>query len=94
VDWKDRAHFFGVAAQLMRHILVDHARGRRAGKRGGPDQHQISLDGVLCYDYEDPDQLLAVNEALERLAAFDRGRPESSSSGSLSPFPPRKSPRF
>jgi RNA polymerase sigma factor (TIGR02999 family) len=71
VEWQDRAHFFGVAPQLMRRILVDHARGRQAGKRGGPGQHQVTLDGALCYNYRDPDELLAVNEALERLAAFD-----------------------
>ena len=71
VDWKDRAHFFGVAAQLMRRILVDHARERHAAKRGGPGQQKISLDGALCYNYEDPDELLAVDEALDRLSAFD-----------------------
>ena len=42
VAWQGRAHFFAVAAQIMRHILVDHARTRRAGKRGGA-QHQITL---------------------------------------------------
>src|ERR1017187_7247283 len=71
VDWKDRAHFFGVAAQLMRRILVDHVRERQAAKRGGPGQHKISLDGTLCYRYEDPDELLAVDQALDRLSAFD-----------------------
>ena len=71
VDWKNRAHFFGVAAQLMRRILVDHARERHAAKRGGPGQQKISLDGALCYNYEDPDELLAVDEALDRLSAFD-----------------------
>jgi RNA polymerase sigma factor (TIGR02999 family) len=50
---------------------VDHARGLRAGKRGGPDRQKVTLDGAFCYDYQDPDELLAVNEALERLATFD-----------------------
>src|SRR5687767_1986717 len=44
VDWKNRAHFFGVSAQLMRNILVDYARKRIASKRGGEDKQMISLD--------------------------------------------------
>jgi RNA polymerase sigma factor (TIGR02999 family) len=71
LDWKDRAHFFGVASQIMRRILVDHARARNANKRGGEGLRKISLEGALCYDYKDPVELLAVDEALERLSAFD-----------------------
>src|ERR1700741_5601664 len=43
LDWKDRAHFYGIAARLMRRILVDHARAHKAAKRGGLDQ-KLSLD--------------------------------------------------
>ena len=68
--WQNRAQFFGVAAQLMRRILVDHARARQAAKRGGP-QYTLSLEHVdPASDAPDVD-LLAVHEALERLAAVD-----------------------
>ena len=74
VQWRNRAHFFGVAAQLMRRILVDHARRRRARKRG---------DGVRPLALDDADaaagssaagdavDVLVLNEALERLAELD-----------------------
>jgi RNA polymerase sigma factor (TIGR02999 family) len=71
-SWQNRAQFFGVAAQLMRRILVDHARARQAGKRGGSTP-LLSLDGAG----EVPAaatavwEVLAVDEALERLAARD-----------------------
>jgi RNA polymerase sigma factor (TIGR02999 family) len=69
--WQNRAQFFGVAAQLMRRILVDHARIRQAQKRGGSDQQQLSLsqaDQVA----EKPDiDLLALHEALNDLALID-----------------------
>jgi len=74
VSWTDRAHFFALAARLMRRILVDRARARRTGKRGGARPH-IALD-----DAEDipealrrPD-LVALDEALTRLAAIDPRR--------------------
>jgi len=70
VDWKNRAHFFGVAAHLMRQILVDHARRRQAGKRGGGGL-KISLnDRIGKRDARDLD-LLALDEALDRLSAMD-----------------------
>jgi RNA polymerase sigma factor (TIGR02999 family) len=69
-DWKDRAHFFGVAAQLMRRILVDHARTHLAGKRGG-GALAVSLDEDLARVNERGVDLLALDEALERLAAMD-----------------------
>src|SRR5215469_2356304 len=69
-DWKDRAHFFGVAAHLMRQILVDHARRRLADKRGG-GALRISLDDRIGKrDSADAD-LLALDEALERLSSMD-----------------------
>jgi RNA polymerase sigma-70 factor, ECF subfamily len=70
VKWQNRAQFFGLAARLMRNILVDHARSHQAAKRGG-QQYSVSLsraDRVL----EKPEiDLVALHEALERLAVHD-----------------------
>ena len=69
--WQNRAQFFGVAAQLMRRILVDHARVRQAQKRGGSDQQQLSLsqaDRIAAHAEVD---LLALHEALNQLAVID-----------------------
>lgn len=70
VTWKDRSHFFGIAAQVMRRILVDHARGHRAAKRGGSDR-KISLDEALIYSEEQSDTLLSLDTALSKLANLD-----------------------
>ena len=68
-DYKDRAHFFGVAARLMRQILVDHARSVRAAKRGGG---KIPLDvRIEVAGHRQDLTILAVHEALERLSAED-----------------------
>ena len=70
-DWQNRAHFYGVAAQVMRRILVDYARTHRAGKRGG-GQQRVALDDALpMMTIEQSDELLALDEALSRLAQFD-----------------------
>ena len=71
VKWRNRAHFFGVAAVLMRRILVDHARRRRAEKRGG-DWERVTLAGdeAVANSHKEID-VLALDEALERLAQFD-----------------------
>ena len=69
-DWKNRAHFFGIASNVMRRILVDHARGRRAGKRGGGIA-ALPLDEALVFSEERCGQVIALDEALERLAARD-----------------------
>jgi RNA polymerase sigma factor (TIGR02999 family) len=69
-DWHNRAHFFGVAAHLMRLILVDHARKRRALRHGGGGQ-RLSLDSVLLFSEEQFEELIALDEALERLAQID-----------------------
>jgi RNA polymerase sigma factor (TIGR02999 family) len=70
VRWQNRAHFFGVAAQVMRHILVDIARQRRARKRGGG--HKSPLDEALSVAGELEDvNLLALDEALNKLAEVD-----------------------
>ncbi len=70
VSWKNRAQFFGVAAQMMRRILVSHARARRAGKRGGGEQ-RITLQEGLAAAPERDVNLLAVDEALTKLEAID-----------------------
>jgi RNA polymerase sigma-70 factor, ECF subfamily len=69
-DWQNRAHFFGVAAQVMRRILVDHARTRRAVKRGC-GQHALSLDDIPLLATEQADEIIALDEALSNLAQFD-----------------------
>src|SRR5436190_18899667 len=70
VHWQNRAHFFGIAAQMMRRILVDYARNRRYAKRGGGAQ-KISLDEALIVSDERSAEVMGVHEALERLAEFD-----------------------
>jgi RNA polymerase sigma-70 factor (ECF subfamily) len=69
-DWQNRTHFFAVAARIMRHLLVDHARARRYAKRGGGAQ-QVSLDEAAAVTPEISFDLLALDEALNRLAAID-----------------------
>jgi RNA polymerase sigma factor (TIGR02999 family) len=66
-DWRDRAHFFAVAAQAMRHILVNYAERRVAAKRGGGAVH-ISLDEANPVPIEAAEELLALDEALQALA--------------------------
>jgi len=70
-QWQNRANFFAVAAQLMRRIMVDHARQRNAAKRGG-GAIKISLDECAAVTETRADELLALDEALEKLAVFDR----------------------
>jgi len=70
VHWRNRAHFFGVAAGIMRRILVDHARSRRADKRGGAWDRVTFVDDQVAGGAQEID-LLALHESLERLAAFD-----------------------
>ena len=74
--FQNRAHFFGAAAEAMRRILIEHARRRRAAKRGAGVE-VVDLDGLeLSSPVADDDQLLAVNEALEKLAAVDERKAE------------------
>jgi len=75
VQWQNRAHFFGIAAQAMRRILVDHARARLAGKRGGGGE-VVPLDEAVDVSDQRADQLIALDEALKRLSELDpqRGR--------------------
>jgi RNA polymerase sigma-70 factor, ECF subfamily len=71
VQWRNRAHFFGVAASMMRRILVDHARARRADKRGGEVEHVTLLGDEVAVDGPNQLDVLALHESLERLAKFD-----------------------
>ena len=71
VDWQNRAHFFGLAAQMMRRILVDHARSRQYLKRGG-DARQVSLDETMMVSNERVDEVIALDDALKDLAQFDQ----------------------
>jgi RNA polymerase sigma factor (TIGR02999 family) len=69
-QWQNRAHFFGVAAQLMRHILVDHARNRMAAKRGG-SAPRLVLDPELAPAQNPGIDLVALDDALGRLSTLD-----------------------
>ena len=69
--WQNRAHFFGISAQLMRRILVDHARQHQAVKRGGSVQQRISITSVEKLAKQPEVDLLALNEALDELAKMD-----------------------
>jgi RNA polymerase sigma factor (TIGR02999 family) len=70
VDWQNRSHFFGVAAQVMRHILVDHARAKCAVRRGG-SLARVNLDNALVVSFDRPEDYMALDEALNRLAQLD-----------------------
>ncbi|HEX6732288.1 MAG TPA: sigma-70 family RNA polymerase sigma factor [Pyrinomonadaceae bacterium] len=70
VRWQNRAHFFGISAQLMRRILVDHARAKGRAKRGGSDI-RVSLDDANLTAKAANLDIIAVDEALERLAQID-----------------------
>ncbi|MEW6738239.1 MAG: sigma-70 family RNA polymerase sigma factor [Acidobacteriota bacterium] len=70
VRWQNRAHFFGVAAQMMRRILVDHARSRQAEKRGG-DGYRLSIDEALEIPKQQDVQLIALDDALITLTQLD-----------------------
>lgn len=69
--WRDRAHFFAVAARMMRHILVDYARGRQRIKRGA-DAEKIELDETAVMAESEAEQVVHLNDALERLAVLDQ----------------------
>lgn len=74
--WQNRAHFFGAAAEAMRRILIDRARRRRALRHGG-GQERIDIDDLeLAAVADNDDQLLAVHEALDKLAAQDPPKAE------------------
>ncbi len=68
--WEDRAHFFGIAARLMRQILVDEARKRNSAKRGG-SLIQVPLDEVENLAHQQAENVVAIDDALNRLEAID-----------------------
>jgi RNA polymerase sigma factor (TIGR02999 family) len=69
--WQNRAQFYGIAAQLMRRILVDHARVKYAEKRGGADQQRLSITSAQGLTTKPNLDVLALNEALDELATLD-----------------------
>ena len=71
VRWQNRGHFFGVSAQMMRRVLVDIARRRRASRRGGPDAVQVPLEGIDLAVEQPDDDLESLDRALEQLASLD-----------------------
>lgn len=70
IEWEDRLHFFAMASRIMRNILIDYARRRKAQKRGGGAPH-VSLDDAIISDDASADVFLALDEALTQLATFD-----------------------
>lgn len=71
VDWQNRAHFFGVAARLMREILIEHARARHRQKRGGEFKTIIALDEAVSFSAANQLDVLVIDEALSRLEELD-----------------------
>jgi RNA polymerase sigma factor (TIGR02999 family) len=71
VQWHDTVHFLALAAQMMRRILVDHARGKRYAKRGG-ESRRVSLEDAPEIAQSDQPYLIALNDALTEMAGFDR----------------------
>ncbi|MGH9949133.1 MAG: sigma-70 family RNA polymerase sigma factor [Pyrinomonadaceae bacterium] len=69
-DWQNRAHFFGVAAKAMRHILVDYARSKSSEKRGGIGT-KIELEDNMAISVERPENMVALDDALHQLAKLD-----------------------
>ena len=69
--WQNRAHFFGISAQLMRRVLVDHARQHQAVKRGGSKQQRLSITSAERIVKQPEIDLLALNEALDELTMMD-----------------------
>ncbi|MGD8330648.1 MAG: sigma-70 family RNA polymerase sigma factor [Acidobacteriota bacterium] len=70
VEWNGRAHFFGIASQMMRRILVDHARRRNAVRRGA-GAHKVTFDEAVAAGDDGEVDLVALDDALERLASLD-----------------------
>ena len=73
IEWQNRAQFFSIAAQVMRHILVDHARRYSAGKRGSGER-KLSLDEAVSFAKERDVNLVALDDALKTLASLDEAQ--------------------
>jgi RNA polymerase sigma-70 factor, ECF subfamily len=71
IEWQSRAQFFGIAAQFMRRILVDHARGHHIAKRGGPGLVVVPIDEATLFAPDRAPALLALDAALNKLASLD-----------------------
>ena len=71
VKWQNRAHFFALSAQIMRRILLNHARDNKRGKRGAGAEH-LNIDDIQVLSPEKSEELIALDEALERLSEFDK----------------------
>ena len=69
-QWQNRTHFYGIAARVMRQILVDHARRHQASKRGS-DQQRVSLDEAIVFTEDRAADVVALDDALKELATFD-----------------------
>ena len=70
ISWQGRSHFFGACAQVMRRILISYARMKHAGKRGGANAEMVTLENAIVAATQRPDDLIALDEALARLALF------------------------
>ncbi len=70
IEWQNRAHFYAIAAEMIRRILVDHARAVNANKRPNPSQ-RIQVDDVIIYSDDRAYEVLMINEALEKLRTLD-----------------------
>ena len=71
ISWQGRDHFFGACSQVMRRILISYARMKRAEKRGGPFAEPVTLENAIVAATERPDELVALDEALSRLALLN-----------------------
>jgi RNA polymerase sigma factor (TIGR02999 family) len=71
LDWQNRAHFFAIAAKTMRRVLLDYARQRRAGKRGGERAQKVDLEAALLIADDKLDDVVAMDELLGRLQEMD-----------------------
>jgi RNA polymerase sigma factor (TIGR02999 family) len=71
VSFENRSHFFAIAARIMRRLLVDHARRRVAGKRGGEGMQQIEMEEALALTPEQSNDVLALHDALDQLEQLD-----------------------
>jgi RNA polymerase sigma factor (TIGR02999 family) len=71
VEWQNRVHFFAIAAHTMREVLLDYARRSRAAKRGGGDNQRVELDEVFSVTSGKFEEVIAIDDALERLAQID-----------------------
>ena len=70
VKWQNRAQFFAISANIMRRLLINHARDKKADKRGGGADH-VNFEDVFILSPEKSDELIALDDALNRLAQFD-----------------------